>query len=59
MSGDALIELRDELDATLQGIRSERHIHSPILKCPCCGQVGEGADPNVAPEALPQSCAVD
>jgi hypothetical protein len=35
MSSDALIELRDELDAKLQRIRSERLIHSPILKCPC------------------------
>ncbi len=52
MSCDALIELRDELDAQLQRIRSERPIRSPILKCPCCGHVGEGADPHVSVRAM-------
>lgn len=52
MSGEALIELRDELGAQLQRIRSERHIRSPILKCPCCGQIGEGADPHVSVRAM-------
>jgi hypothetical protein len=52
MSCDALIELRDELDAQLQRIRSERNILSPILKCPCCGHVGEGADPHVSVRAM-------
>jgi hypothetical protein len=52
MSCDALIELRDELEAQLQRIRLERHIRSPILKCPCCGHVGEGADPHVSVRAM-------
>jgi hypothetical protein len=52
MSCDALIELRDELDAQLQRMRSERHVHSPVLKCPCCGHVGEAADPHVGVRAL-------
>jgi hypothetical protein len=52
MSCDGLIELRDGLDAQLQRIRSERHIRSPILKCPCCGQVGEGADSHVSVRAM-------
>ena len=52
MSYDALIELRDELDAQLQRIRSERRIHPPIIKCPCCGHVGEGADPHVSVRAM-------
>jgi hypothetical protein len=45
ISCDSIIELRDQLDAQLQRIRSERHIRCPILKCPCCGQVAEGAEP--------------
>ncbi len=44
MPCDALIVLRDELNAQLQRIRSERGIHPPIFKCPCCGHVGECAD---------------
>jgi hypothetical protein len=52
MSCDALIALRDELDAQLQRIRSERRIHSPIFKCPCCGHIGEGADPRVSVRAM-------
>jgi hypothetical protein len=45
MSYNALIQLRDELDAQLQRIRSERRLDPPIFKCPCCGHVGEGAEP--------------
>jgi len=52
MSCDALIKLRDELDAQLQRIRTERHIRSPIFSCPCCGQVGEGADPHISVRAM-------
>jgi hypothetical protein len=52
MSCEGLIELRNELDAQLQRIRSERHIHSPLLRCPCCGHVGEAADPHVSVRAL-------
>ena len=52
MSCDALIELRDELDAQLQRIRSERRIHPPIFRCPGCGHVGEGADPHVSVRAM-------
>jgi hypothetical protein len=52
MSCDAPIALRDELDAQLQRIRSERRIHRPIFKCPCCGHVGEGADPHVSVRAM-------
>jgi hypothetical protein len=52
ISCDTLLELRDELDAQLQWIRSERGIHSPVLKCPCCGHVGEGGDPHVSVRAV-------
>src|SRR5437899_2739508 len=34
MSFDAIIELRDELDTKLQQIRFERHIRSPVFRCP-------------------------
>lgn len=52
MPFDALVELRDELDATLQWIRSERKIRSPILRCPQCGNVGRGAEPHVSVRAM-------
>jgi hypothetical protein len=57
MSFEAIIELRHELDATLQRIRSEGHIHSSILKCPCCGHMGEGAEPHVSVRAMILSLA--
>ena len=52
MSFDAIIELRDELDTKLQQIRSERHIRSPVFRCPWCGHVGEGAEPHVSVRAM-------
>src|ERR1700685_2927219 len=52
MTFEATIKLRDGLDATLQRIRSERHIRSPVFKCPHCGYVGEGAQPHVSVRAM-------
>ena len=52
MSFEATVELRDELDAMLQRIRSERHIRTPVFKCPHCGHVGEGAQPHVSVRAM-------
>jgi len=52
MSFEATIELRDGLDAMLQRIRSERHIRTPVFKCPQCGHVGEGALPHVSVRAM-------
>jgi hypothetical protein len=43
LSFDAIVELRDELDAMLQQIRSERHIRPPVFKCPKCRHVSEAA----------------
>jgi len=40
MSFPALIELRNKLDAMLERIRSERHIASPVFRCPSCGAIG-------------------
>jgi hypothetical protein len=36
MSFDTIIDLRDDLDAMLQRIRSERHTRPPVLRCPRC-----------------------
>lgn len=47
-----LIELRDELDTMLHRIRAERHIRSPVIRCPHCGQVGEAAEPDVTVRSL-------
>jgi hypothetical protein len=52
MSFEATVELRDELDAMLQRIRSERHIRTPVFKCPHCGHVGEGRQPHVSVRAM-------
>src|ERR1700689_3438493 len=52
MTFEATIELRDGLDARLQRLRSERHIRSPVFKCPHCGHVGEGAHPHVSVRAM-------
>jgi hypothetical protein len=52
MSFEATVELRDELDTMLQRIRSERHIRTPVFKCPHCGHVGEAAQPHVSVRAL-------
>jgi hypothetical protein len=52
MTFEATIELRDGLDATLQRIRSEQHIRTPVFKCPRCGHVGEGAQPHVSVRAM-------
>jgi hypothetical protein len=52
MSFEAVIELRDELDAMLQQIRAGRHIRPPLLKCPQCGQVGHAAEPRVSVRAM-------
>ena len=36
MPYSALIELREELDAMLQSIRSERKILTPMMRCRAC-----------------------
>ncbi len=49
---EAMIRLRDDLDAMLQQIRREREIRSPVAKCPECGHVGECAPPHVSVRAM-------
>lgn len=52
MSFEAIVELRNDLDAMLQQIRSERHIRPAVFRCPQCGHVGEGAQPHVSVRAM-------
>ena len=52
MHFDAIISLRDDLDATLQRIRSEENIGSPVFRCRDCGYVGPGATPHVSVRAM-------
>lgn len=52
ISFDAIVELRDDLDAMLERIRSARSIRPPTLRCPRCGHVGEGVAPHVSVRAL-------
>jgi hypothetical protein len=51
LSCEAIVKLRDDLDAMLQRIRSERHIRPPVFKCSKCGHVGEG-EPHVSVRAM-------
>jgi hypothetical protein len=46
-----LMALRDELDAMLHRIRSERHIRPPVITCSHCGHVGEAMEPEVSVRA--------
>jgi hypothetical protein len=57
MSHDSLVGLRDDLDAMLQRIRSERHIRRAVFRCRECGHVGEGAEPHVSVRAMILSLA--
>jgi hypothetical protein len=49
---ESMVELRNDLDAMLQQIRSERHIPSPRIKCLRCGRSGVGAAPHVSVRAM-------
>jgi hypothetical protein len=51
LSMEALLGLRDELDDMLGRIRSTRHISNPVFKCPACGHIGRGADPQISVRA--------
>lgn len=52
-----LVELRDQLDAMLQSIRSERGILPPMMNCPKCGSTGRAAPPRVSVRAMILSLA--
>jgi hypothetical protein len=51
-SFDALVALRDAMDAMLQQIRAARYIRPPVVRCPHCGRVGEGAVLHVTVRAM-------
>jgi hypothetical protein len=52
LSFSDMIALRDELDAMLHRIRSERQIRTPIIRCRRCGRVGPAAEPDVTVRAM-------
>jgi hypothetical protein len=52
ISFEAMVELRDDLEAMLQRIRHERNVKNPIIKCPCCNRSGPAADPHVSVRAM-------
>ena len=52
MPFDALVALRDSVDAMLQQIRAERHIRPPVLRCPECGKMAEAAEAHVSVRAM-------
>jgi hypothetical protein len=52
LSFSEMIVLRDELDAMLHRIRSERHMRTPVIRCRRCGRVGPAAEPDVTVRAM-------
>ena len=51
LSLSEFIKLRDDLDAMLHRIRSDRNIRTPIIRCPSCGHVGPATEPDVSVRA--------
>jgi hypothetical protein len=49
---EEVIALRDQLDAMLHQIRTERHIRPTVIRCTRCGHVGEAAEPDVSVRAV-------
>ena len=52
LSFDAIVELRDQLDAMLQKLRSKRHMRPAVTRCPACGKLGPAPDPHVSVRSL-------
>jgi len=46
-----LMKLRDDLDAMLHRIRSERNIRTPVIRCRRCGHVEPAMEPEVGVRA--------
>ena len=46
-----IIQLRNDLDAMLHRIRSERNIPASVIRCPRCGHIGPTAEPDVSVRA--------
>jgi hypothetical protein len=46
-----LMKLRDDLDAMLHRIRSERNIRTPVIRCRRCGHIGPATEPDVSVRA--------
>ena len=52
LSWDALIRLRDRLQAELEALRNRRGIEPPVIRCRCCGAVGPAKQPTISVRAL-------
>jgi hypothetical protein len=52
LSFDALVTLRENLDAALQQIRRDRQIHSANVRCPQCRRMAESPAPQVSVRAM-------
>jgi hypothetical protein len=49
---DAVIELRDSMDAMLQQIRAEQHLRPSLVRCPTCRRMVEGEGVHVTARAM-------
>ena len=52
MSFTEMVKLRDQLEALLRSIRSERNIQPPLMKCTKCGKMEPAAEPRVSVRAM-------
>lgn len=52
MAWQAVIDLRDQLQRSLDGILSSRGIKPATVRCSHCGHVGPGAPPSISVRAM-------
>jgi hypothetical protein len=52
MTFDAIVELRDRMEAMLQRIRKEQGFRADALRCRRCGKVSSGAEPHVSVRSM-------
>ena len=52
LSWDAIVQLRDRLQAELEELRNRRGIEPPAMRCRGCGAVGSAKPPTISVRAL-------
>jgi hypothetical protein len=51
-SWDDVVQLRDQLQTTLENLRRDRGIAPPTFRCPRCGVAAAGAQPRISVRAM-------
>ena len=52
LAWDELIALRDRVADDLRGLRTERNLRPPTIRCRHCGRIGSAAEPRVSVRAM-------